>query len=99
MNKPVSVAFEVERASVVVGNGTDKIYLTIRAPSPIWPFDVEHTSITIDAANGKGKEWLDENFPSVGEIAEVLRGGTHAMKESYGRKPFISFFGIFSAVE
>lgn len=73
----VHVDFEVLRASVVVSDGSDKILLTVRAPSPIWPFDAGTAHLSIDAAHGMGKEWLDKNFPQLGGIAEVIksRGG------------------------
>lgn len=69
----INVDFEVLRASVVVSDGSDKILLTVKAPSPIWPFDAGTAHLSIDAAHGRGKEWLDKNFPLLGAMAEVIK--------------------------
>jgi hypothetical protein len=69
----MKVTFEVKRASVLTGDGSDKILLTVEAASPIWPFDAGTAHLSIDAAHGMGKQWLDENFPELGTMAEVIR--------------------------
>lgn len=74
----MKVTFEVKRVSVLTGDGSDKICMTIDAPASIWPFDSGIVYVDINAAHGKGKEWLDENFPELGAMAEVIntRGGS-----------------------
>ncbi len=62
------VTLKIIKASVLYGNGTDKIYIEIEAPTQ-FPALGYPAAIKVETAHGYGVEWVKEVF---GVDAEII---------------------------
>lgn len=59
----MKIELEVERASVVLREGTDKVYLRIKGlPGAIVCFPSEPLTLEFDCTKGTGEEYVKTNF-------------------------------------
>ena len=55
---------KITRAEILTGTGKDEIWLMTELPEAIWPWE-STANARINAASGKGVEWLEANLPGV----------------------------------
>lgn len=61
---------EILKATVLVGSGTDQIYLQTNLPAPVWPF-TEKLSLRFEAAKGDGVAYVREHFKLEPEVIKM----------------------------
>jgi hypothetical protein len=66
-----NLSLEVVSVTVVRTRGPDKVLITCKGPSPIWPFDADTFCLSLDVVSGNGQKYVQEQF---GIEAEVVQG-------------------------
>lgn len=61
---------EITHAHVIVGNGSDKVYLQTTLPSGIYPFKGSQSAV-VDIAHGDGADWCRKHLGIEPEVTKV----------------------------
>lgn len=69
----MKIEFDVTEITVLTGSGTDKILLTTTLPEGHFPYTLAGATLTMDAARGKGKDYVIKHFRIEPNIVRVGR--------------------------
>ena len=69
---------KIEKITIVIGRGTDKIMLQTNFPSSLPKVSQENLSLDFDAEKDTGKEYCERNFPGI--PIKVVNGRVQEMK-------------------
>ena len=73
----MTLSLNITKIVVLQGQGADKVCMNVDKPSGCWPYHEDQLSLSFDTAQGKGPQYLIDQFQVKPEDIEIVKLAGH----------------------